>query len=120
MGKEERYGMEWGRGMVKLMVFQDHQMATPPEFQSHVVPILWPLTKEIKGGGVTSHVDVFTALKYSNIIRGIIVQNITSHYTEYFNTVLAPVFATYTLPLLGSSITPSGPMRLPTVWTLCP
>ena len=56
MGKEERYGVEWGRGMVKVMVFHDHQMATPPEFQSHVVPILWPLTKEITGGGVTSHV----------------------------------------------------------------
>ena len=102
-GKEE--GMEWGRGMVKLMVFHDHQMATPPEFQSRVVPILWPLTKAIKGGGVTSHVDMFTALKYSYIIRGIIDQNIT----EYFNTVLAPVFATYTLRLLGSSIIPLGP-----------
>ena len=67
MSTEERYGVEWGRGMVKLMVFHDHQMATPPEFQSHVVLILWPLTKAIKGGGVTSHVDVFTALKYSNI-----------------------------------------------------
>ena len=108
MGKEERYGVEWGRGMVKVMVFQDHQnqKATPPEFQSRVVPILWPLTKAIKGGGVTSHVDVFTALKYSYIIRGIIVQNITSHYTEYLNTVLASVFATYTLPLLGCSTTP--------------
>ena len=35
MGKEERYGVEWGRGMVNVMVFHDHQMATPPEFQSH-------------------------------------------------------------------------------------
>ena len=33
-----------------------------------VFPILWLLTKAIKGGGVTSHVDVFTALKYSNMI----------------------------------------------------
>ena len=84
MGKEERYGVEWGRRMVKLMVFQVHQnqMATPPEFQSHVVPILWPLTKAIKGGGVTSHVDVFTALNYSNI-RGIIVQIITSDTTQH-------------------------------------
>ena len=67
VGMEERFGVEWGRGMVKLIVFQDHQMATPPEFQSHEVPMLWPLTKAIKGGVVTSHVDVFTALKYSNI-----------------------------------------------------
>ena len=36
------------------------------------------------------------------------VQNITSHYTEYFNTVLVPQFATYRLPVLGSSITPLG------------
>ena len=64
MGKEERYGVEWGREMVKLMVFHDHQMAKPPEFQSHVVPILWPLTKAIKGGGVICHVNAFTALKY--------------------------------------------------------
>ena len=67
MGKEERYGVEWGKGMVTLMAFHGHLMATPPEFQSHVFPIIWPLTKAIKGGGVTSHVDVFTALKYSNI-----------------------------------------------------
>ena len=51
MGNVERYGVEWGRGMVKLMVFQDHQMATPPEFHSHVVPILWPLAKAIKRAG---------------------------------------------------------------------
>ena len=65
MGKRRwGYGVEWGKGMVKLIVFQDHHVATPPEFQSHVVPILCPLTKAIKGGEVTSHVDVFTALKY--------------------------------------------------------
>ena len=58
-----------------------------------------------RGRGNKCHVDVFTALKYSNMIRGINVQNITSYYTEYFNTVLASVSATYTLPLLGSSIT---------------
>ena len=36
------------------------------------------------GGGASSHVDVFAAQMYSNVLKGIIVQTITSHYREYF------------------------------------
>ena len=84
--------------------------------------ILWPMSKDSRQEEGVWHQSCgcIYCTNVSLIMKGIIVQNITSHYTEKFNTELFPKFTTNRLPLLGSSAIPLGPLRLPTVCILFP